>query len=249
MINVPNLLDPLGVLGRMHHVTRYSGYPAIMKENVAEHSWLTSMYSYLIARDAQVHGIKINMELLLSRCIIHDLDESLSGDVIRSFKYATENLKDEMNKAAKIVFIPALETIFYRQDTVSANEKANSDELVETTKELWESCGSLDDVENFILKFSDFLTVLFFSLRDVKLGNNLLKNVVKEVLGYICELVTKLGKSQGATLDRQKHKDMSKLEILFKKYLIQISQLVHSMDLTSLVPASLQGIHLDFINE
>lgn len=92
MLNIRAAIN--GTLRRMHHVRRYSSVPAIHPENVAEHSWQVAMLSYLIANDLNVRvgAPNINLGRLLSRALVHDISESMSGDIIRSFKHGSPEM-------------------------------------------------------------------------------------------------------------------------------------------------------------
>jgi 5'-deoxynucleotidase YfbR-like HD superfamily hydrolase len=93
-INITEVL--FGPLRRMHHVNRYSSIPMIKPKHVAGHSWDVAMISYMIALDLDTQGVTIAMPQLLRRCIMHDVSEALSGDIIRSYKYSSQALRTEM---------------------------------------------------------------------------------------------------------------------------------------------------------
>jgi 5'-deoxynucleotidase YfbR-like HD superfamily hydrolase len=217
-------MDPRGVLGRMHYVNRYSGYPALVKENVAEHSWQTSVYCLMIAKDFQLHDIPVDLGLLLQRAIVHDLDESMSGDVIRSFKYAIPELKEAMTRAAEIVFVPEIQKLVRENSYLERNK---SDILVKYITDLWRSCSAITDIEGLILKVADFLTVLCYSMREYAMGNKLIVTIIKEVLGYIVKVI----------IDAEtKYADCPKVYALLSSYMRQIYEKLRQDKLEIFIP-------------
>lgn len=104
-----------GPIRRLHHITRYSSMPILHQENVAEHSWDVTFICLLIyldqkglfqdavsAAELEEKGIvydHLDLELLMTRAPLHDISESISGDIIRSFKYSTKRLSEEIKDA------------------------------------------------------------------------------------------------------------------------------------------------------
>ncbi len=65
------------------------------------HSYYVMFYSWVFAQHLQeVYGFDINYRTLLEKGMFHDLDESITGDVIRSFKHHDEKLLNEMTRVS-----------------------------------------------------------------------------------------------------------------------------------------------------
>jgi 5'-deoxynucleotidase YfbR-like HD superfamily hydrolase len=154
-----------GNLQRASHVFRYSSRPVIARETVAEHSFYVALYALIIGRRM---GTPVLMGTLLGRAVAHDLDESLTGDFQRSFKYANPSLRLEIAKAANDFMLklmlpfgnPGLEVF--------------SD---------WEDAKE-NDLEGAIIKVADFLAVVAYIIKELRMGNHHLMDIVSECEEY-----------------------------------------------------------------
>lgn len=173
-VNISEMLN--GDINRMAYTYRFSSVVVNKQESVAEHSWFVNWYSLLIAMDAAEY-VDVDLLVLFSRGIIHDMDESVSGDCIRSFKYGSKKLKKEMEKVARLQFRPLVEKVVGKKHTKKR---------VRYIMEYWDVKEFT--VEQFILKLADFLTVLMFAVREHELGNRKIERILLEVAGYIKQL-------------------------------------------------------------
>ncbi len=82
---------------RLSFVDRFSSVPVTVKENVAEHSFWVVLYSMMIHRE--LRGPEDALPYVLSYATVHDLPECLTGDVVRTFKYSTEEMRKAVDKA------------------------------------------------------------------------------------------------------------------------------------------------------
>lgn len=159
-----------GSVKRISHTFRYSSLPVIRRENVAEHSWLVSFYSLMIAKDIQRDtGCSVDYGKLLSRALLHDIDESSSGDVIRVVKYASKDLKEAWDKVAEHLVLKLQEAI-----RVPIHEE-------------W-STAKADDLEGDVIKVADFASVISYVIEEILTGNKHLEPVLHEVRDYLREL-------------------------------------------------------------
>ena len=86
------LIDALTVAERLKDTTRHCYTANGRHESVAEHSWLMTLFAFLI-RDEFPDA---NMDKVIKMCIIHDLGEAFTGD-IPTFEKTKENEKTEEN--------------------------------------------------------------------------------------------------------------------------------------------------------
>jgi len=160
-----------GSINRMSHVYRYSSVPTIRKENVAEHSWYVAYYSFVIGLDLVRRGCEIDFGKLLSRALVHDLDESMTGDFLRHVKYGHPRLKSVLDE----VSIAMLESM----------EK----ELHIPIKEPWTNAKSREDLEGDIVAIADLARVLSYVYEEIQLGNNHVKYILKECCKYLRDTI------------------------------------------------------------
>lgn len=150
-----------GDIRRVSHVNRYSSFPVLRKENVAEHSFWVALLSLSIADDL---GLTLEERfLVVSRALVHDIDESITGDFIRSIKHSDPELLS-------------------RLDAVSGKVVSDFDDLLGTQYlERWDNAkepGLLGD----IVRLVDFAVVLAYLIEEERMGNRLLKPIANDLL-------------------------------------------------------------------
>lgn len=83
-----------GRIGRLRDTYRYSAQPSIFRENVAEHSFWTAMIGVTIALEV---NDKLAPQVAL-KSIVHDLEECMTGDLVRDMKYANSDFREAVLK-------------------------------------------------------------------------------------------------------------------------------------------------------
>ncbi len=79
-------------------VTRFSMLKQVHKENVLEHTGMIVIFAYVLGtRLNQAAGYnQFDIAMLLKKAIVHDWDESITGDVARPTKYYSTALRSEL---------------------------------------------------------------------------------------------------------------------------------------------------------
>lgn len=170
-VDINELLS--GSIHRMSHVYRYSSVPTSRKENVAEHSWYVAFYAYLIGQDLQNQGYEINFGELLSKALVHDLDESMTGDFLRYVKYGHPDLKRALDE----VSVTMINKMGY---ALRSGGKA--------IKQHWSEAKS-HDIEGDIIQVADLARVMSYVLEEVKMGNLHVSHIIGECAEYIKEFI------------------------------------------------------------
>jgi 5'-deoxynucleotidase YfbR-like HD superfamily hydrolase len=165
-----------GSINRMSHVYRYSSVPVIRKENVAEHSWYVAFYSFFLAQALNKEGYKIDYGKLLSRALVHDLDESMTGDFLRHIKYGHSDLKRVLDEVSVTMIHKIQEDLGTEFEDIWASAKAN-------------------DIEGDIVSVVDLARVLSYVYEEVKLGNRHVAYILDECCDYISKFVATHEKS------------------------------------------------------
>lgn len=157
----------LGRPTRLRYIVRFSICPRTHDESVAEHSFYTAFIALMIARSLgyRVEGSNgrdshmIDVGLLLSRALMHDMDESYSGDFIRMFKHSNPQLKEQIDQAC-IGFMTKLAM------EISRDPGEGGDLL-----QMWEDAKA-DDYEGMIVGVADFMSVVSYVVQEIKAGNH-----------------------------------------------------------------------------
>lgn len=141
-------------INRMNEVSRYSSVYQETNESLAEHVTEVMTMSYLIAADLQKNCKEIlNLSDLLQKCLLHDVDEVITGDIPRNTKYATSLVHMELNSVA--------------ETAVRMIEKSLGVSIYET----WSSAK--ENKEGEILKIVDMLCVVKKCITEIELRGNL----------------------------------------------------------------------------
>lgn len=163
-----NLFGALtGRVRRMSHVYRYSSYPVMRRESVAEHSWWVTFIAYVIGIDLLERGRIIELDVLCQRAIMHDLSEALSGDIIRSYKYSSEALLRELKHAD-----------VRNMDQLALDEFG--DVVGDAILGGWHHAKAPDLVGD-IVRFADMIAVFLYCRGERLAGNLAMDEVMKEL--------------------------------------------------------------------
>lgn len=145
----------------LDRVVRFSATTRIKDESVSEHSFHTALYAMILADLEEELGNKIDKEKVLRTALLHDLEESLTGDVIYSLKYSQKNLTREIKKIGEILLKRVLNTL---------PEKISQKYL-----KLWISAKDKSTLEGRIIDAADKLEGLVYTMNELSLGNKFLK--------------------------------------------------------------------------
>ncbi len=169
----PEVLDFLIAIRSLMTVGRFSVYKCHFREDVAQHSYLTSMYAMILADLEQQKGIRVDVERLLRMALLHDAEEARTGDVHHPFKHQDPAFADSLDSRALAWFealmggLPkdlATNYISYR--------KASRD---------------LSTTESKILKAADKVEALLWAYEEYLLGNEHVRGakIVEDILSKL----------------------------------------------------------------
>lgn len=171
-----------GDVNRLRYITRYSTSNLLHRENVAEHSYYVSLYAMLLCRWVNKQSVTtgqlssdpiVARELIvLQRCLLHDLDETRTGDFQRPFKYKNEKLRLAIEEAAGEEFVEAVRGIF-PEDPIFAHQAHDS----------WRNAKD-DTPEGAIVAFADYLSVMSHLYAEIKCANVSVMQHYKQLMEY-----------------------------------------------------------------
>lgn len=141
---------------RLAHIRRYSTQPVLHQESVAEHSFFVSLYAYALVNRLATDGRMTAestyrlMRLVLLQAIVHDVDESLTGDFIRPFKYSTPEITSAIKNGTRKIM-----------------------DALPIPREMFNAWASATDetLAGQIVKLADLWSVVMYARRELKLGN------------------------------------------------------------------------------
>lgn len=151
-------------------VIRYSNTPTIRQQNVAEHQYFVALIAIMIGMRAREDGVNIDLEKIALRALVHDLPETVSGDMPRIVKRENPDLAKQIAiledkvLAKMIEFLPS-----YMKEAI------------------WYSYvgDNLDCIENKIVKFADIFECGIFSICEGDLGNTNMNEIMHNTIGWL----------------------------------------------------------------
>jgi 5'-deoxynucleotidase YfbR-like HD superfamily hydrolase len=150
-----HILQP-EIIKRLDSVIRYSSIPVTHHELVSTHSYWVTMYALLIHRAIDGED-RLTSRLLIS-ALIHDLSESKTGDVVRTFKYSSEPLKKEIDNAEELIVKSLPQEI---QDLFSVHSD---------TKGIEAACNDTRYIKD-IVKAADFVSLFRYMRKEAAMHN------------------------------------------------------------------------------
>lgn len=159
----------------LNNVTRYSGVFCMKPENDGYHTIdmmaMCMKISDMIEEDqmnlSENDRVKIDRKDLIYRCYLHDMDESLMGDISRNIKYYNDEIYNSITNVVT--------------DLMSKNY---SKEIVESI----ESSKDKNSLNGLIVKISDTLQSSIKIYEECRLGNFHFKKIIEENLTFVKNL-------------------------------------------------------------
>lgn len=171
MLNLRELL--IGMPVRLRYVNRFSTCRVLKSESVAEHCFFVGFYALMIAEWCrfEASSLSLNLGEILTRALVHDLDEAATGDVPRFFKYSDPELKVHLDVVAERG-VDSITSKLWESDGVRRGILFN-----------WKQAKN-DTPEGRIIEFADFLSVLSYIYEEVRSSNSIMKEHIYGMVGY-----------------------------------------------------------------
>lgn len=160
-----------GRLRRMHHIARYSSIPVIKTELVSTHSWQMAMLGMLIGYDLneeEPHTVDVGE--VVERCVVHDISEAMSGDIIRTYKHGSPEMEEACREADH--------NNTYRL-TREFGKLVGDDIYIK-----WEVAKD-DKLEGQIVTLCDAVCVVTYCAEEVRMGNDHMRHVPDDIFDEV----------------------------------------------------------------
>ena len=148
----------------LSNVKRFSGKCLNNEYSVGEHCFRVALLAMMILDDYNQRNTKnkISMEETLKKALLHDIEESIVGDIPSPVK-KYGNLKEELRNAS---------------EEILKNEIISDSYFFDQYLKLWKEDKSGPSGEIIIL--ADSLEVLIVSCREINRGNNNFKDILEK---------------------------------------------------------------------
>ena len=158
---------------RLAHIQRYNTTPVAIRESVAEHSYFVTMYVWMLCEYLIDRGEKIDVLKAMKRGLIHDIEESISGDIIMTFKYKNKEFAESLQK----LNLASMEEL----------TKDLPDKLSKEIKREWEDAKDLTK-EGFIVKAADKLSLMTYCIEQLRIGNKYFEPIYGRAVKAISDM-------------------------------------------------------------
>ena len=96
------LIEFLGIIGKLRHNTRHVWNADGRQESVAEHCWRLPVMALLVADEFP----DVDITKVVKMCLIHDFGEALTGDIPSFYKTKEDEDKEDLAVASLIDRLP-----------------------------------------------------------------------------------------------------------------------------------------------
>lgn len=159
---------------RISRVVRFSTRPRTVDEYVSTHSYYVALYGLIISKMLIEKGTKVDIESVMTRALVHDLDESVSGDIIRIFR---EKLSGELEVLCGEVMQGIL--------------KGLPEKLRDYLMFHWKY--KFDDTEGQIVRLCDNIAGWAYCEEQIQMGNRIFVSISADYLKRILTDTFNLG--------------------------------------------------------
>lgn len=169
---------------RLDYVTRYSSIPVTVPENDSTHMYWVSIYSMMIHR--RLNGPKELDALIMQHALTHDALECLSGDIVRTFKYSSEEFRAAVNRAEQGL-----------ASCLPAEVRSLLDEVHLHITSFGESHHWKGDYVKDVVKAADFMSLYQYMWREKKRGNSEIDPFFGRMIDDLKAMAEKLRSKEG----------------------------------------------------
>ena len=166
-----NLVEIFRLSANLSSTKRYSQIHLHVPESVLEHTGFVSLMSYILvleinSRQSAGHE-PIPVVDVMEKALLHDIEEVVSGDVPRTTKYFSPQIRQNFEEVEEHGIKHVLSNLGY----------AESSAIGERILQAWKT--SKDDSSGLIVKISDLLAVVYkVWWETIQMGNlNVLDNI------------------------------------------------------------------------
>lgn len=156
---------------RMSCIMRFNNTPTLFPESVAEHSYYVTFLVMLIGDYLTDRGIYLDKGKLVRMAVLHDLEEIISGDIIKilkagDFKDALDKLNQRsMQYLCSILGAPRASEYF----------------------QLWIEAKEKQSLEARIVDMADLLSCMVYCVKEIHCGNRYFKEILVYASGVFSE--------------------------------------------------------------
>lgn len=165
------------ILNGAPNINRWQGRVTLCNNTDSSHMWAVAVIADGLARwEMEKFNNKVDVELLLKKCIFHDCLEVETGDILSGVKRKTKAMSDAIENVEEILYKERLEKYI----PASWQEEYKG--------YLLDPKDGKKTIEGKILAAADSISALNECIQEVKLGNKTFKPYLSEVAKDILDI-------------------------------------------------------------
>jgi len=154
---------------RLSAIIRYNNTPKIVGESVAEHSYYVTFLAMVLADYVREQGMTIDKERVMEMALVHDLEEIISGDIIRVLK--SGGFKSELDRM--------------NEKSMQHMTEGLAGAYAARYYSCWKEAKDKLTKEALLVDLSDLCSAIIYCIREIHLGNNYFKEILEYCIGLL----------------------------------------------------------------
>ena len=147
---------------RLGCLTRFSNIPRLGAQSVAEHGYSVTFSAMLVGDYLEERGVKVDKLHLLEMGLVHDVEEVVSGDILKTLKHGEFRVElDKLN----------LKNMRYLIRMLGVGGKKHLD--------AWKEAKEGKTLEAKLISFVDMVDRILYCLKETHLGNNYFREILE----------------------------------------------------------------------
>ena len=138
-------------------VGRFSVYKCHFREDVAQHSYFTTLYAMILGDMERRLGTTVDIERLMRMAVLHDAEEARTGDIHHPFKHQDAAFAKALDNRALEWF----------ENSLGGLPSGMAQEYIQ----LREAVSNGSSIEASIVKAADKIEALLWAYEEYLLGN------------------------------------------------------------------------------
>ena len=171
-----DVLDFLLDIRSLMTIGRFSVYKCHFREDVAQHSYFTALYSMVLADLERKAGARVDVERLMRMAVLHDAEEARTGDLHHPFKHQDSAFTEVLDSRAFEWFGKLLGGL--------------PEDLAEGYVVLRKAERDVSSMEAKLLKAADKIEALLWAYEEYLLGNVQVRQalIVEDILSKLDQI-------------------------------------------------------------
>lgn len=153
---------------RLSNINRFNTRICTTHESVAAHSYYVTLYAMVLVDELSIrHNIHIDMQSTLQLAVLHDIEECIMGDIVRTIKK-----HDEYNQVYNTLSIDAVQEVFRHTAMIQCDKYCN----------IWNT--QHDNIKVYtpawVVKVADDLSGIVYCHEQLRLGNTYFESIYND---------------------------------------------------------------------